>query len=132
MDQNSLVTEETDAGADLISQFDKTFPVQAAFWLKPTEASRWYLYIASDRINDNSIGSGYGEVIRLTQMKPTPYLDPFQVKLIPIDDPLARAAIEFHDRYPGRPATRLRGGTFGGLSIDGAYIYPSPVAAPAG
>lgn len=124
--------ESLDAGAELLAQFDKTFPVEAAFWIKFEDEWRWYLYIASDRIDHDNIGDGYEEVVRIANMSPTPFLDPFQVKLIPTDDPLAQEAINFHKRYPGRPATRLGSGTFGGREIEGVYIYPSPIAAPIG
>lgn len=132
MDQNSLVGEAIEAGAELIWQFDKSFPVRVAFWLKPEDGWRWYLFITSDRIDYSNIGDGYEKLIRITSANPTPFLDPFQVKLIPTDDPLAREAITFHQRYPGRPGTRLGSGTFGGRETEGVYIYPSPIAAPVG
>jgi hypothetical protein len=62
---------------------------------------------------------------------PSPYLDPFQVKLISASDPLAQAALQVHRRYPGSGiATRFGSKAFGGLSVECAYIDPSPVIAP--
>jgi hypothetical protein len=55
-------------------------------------------------------------------------LDPFQVKLIPTNDPLAKAALEIHHRFPGRMATRFGGKSFGGMGVDGVYIYPASVS----
>ncbi len=49
MDQAPLVTEEIDAGADLIRQLEKSFPLQAAFWAKDSDGGPWYLHIASDQ-----------------------------------------------------------------------------------
>lgn len=132
MDQNSLVNEAVDAGANFIRQFDKAFSVRAAFWAKFEGEWRWQLYIVSDCFDDSNIRDRYGAIIRIANANPTPFLDPVQVKPIPTDDPLARAVIQFHDLYPGRPATRLGGGTFGGREIEGVYIYPSPLAAPVG
>jgi hypothetical protein len=130
VDQSPLVSEETDAGAEFVAQFDKTIPVKVAFWLKPSEAGQWYLYIASDQIGDQSLDQGYREVLRLASQSPTPYLDPFRVKLIPASDPLTQVALEIHRRFPSRIATRVGSKTFGGMSVDGAFIYPASVVAP--
>ena len=58
-----------------------------------------------------------------------PYLDPFQVKLIPAGDPLARAALEIHRRFPMPRAIRLGGQEFGGVGVDGVFLYPASVTA---
>jgi len=94
------------------------------------ESGQWYLYIASEQIDDRSLDQGYREVLRLASQNPSPYLDPFQVKLIPASDPLAQAALEIHRRFPGRMATRVGSKTLGGVSVDGVYIYPASVVAP--
>ena len=36
MDTNPLVTEEIDAGAELIRRFQEYMPVETAFWLNPS------------------------------------------------------------------------------------------------
>jgi hypothetical protein len=129
MDQVPLVIEETDAGADLVRALDKNVPVRAAFWVKDSEEGPWYLYIAFDRINDQNLGTAYGEVLRLADQMASPYLDPFRVKLIPTSDPFAQAALDVHRRYPGRMATRFGGKYFGGTGVGGVYIYPASVTA---
>ena len=129
MDQGALVTAETDAGAELVCQLDRYTPVKAAFWIKESEGGRWYLYIASDQIRDCNLDATYGEVLRLAGQMASPYLDPFQVKLIPASDPLAQAALDIHRRYPGDVAIRLGGMHFGGMSMDGLYLYPTSVTA---
>jgi hypothetical protein len=127
MDQGSLVIEETDAGAELVRQLNQYTPVKAAFWLKESEEGRWYLYIASDQIDDKNLRRAYGEVLRLANQIPSPYLDAFQVKLVPASDPLAQAALSIHRRYPGNLATRFGGTNFGGMGVEGVYIYPASV-----
>ena len=129
MDQGLLVIEETEAGAELVRLLDKHVPVDAAFWVKDSEEGQWYLYIASDRFEEKNLDAAYGEVLRLAAQVATPHLDPFRVKLIPADDPLAQAALEVHRRYPARIATRFGGKNFGGMSVDGVYIYPAPAGA---
>ncbi len=128
MDQEPLVIEETDAGAVLVNRLDKYVPVKAAFWLKESDEGPWYLYIASDQINDRNLDTVYGEVLRLAGQMASPSIDPFRVKLIPTSDPLAQAALDIHRRYPGRLATRLGGKNFGGMGVDGVYVYPASIA----
>ncbi len=125
MDQEPLVSEEIDAGAELVRQLDKYVPVKAAFWLKDSEEGQWYLYVASDEINDRNLDVVYGEVLRLAGQMASPDLDPFRVKLIPAGDPLAQAALDIHRRYPRPMATRFGGKSFGGMSVDGVYLYPA-------
>jgi hypothetical protein len=129
MDQGPLVIEEIDAGADLVHRLDKSLPVSAAFWLKDSEDGSWYLYVASDQIDDQSIGPAYGEVLRAASEIASSDLDPFRVKLIPASDPLAQAALDIQRRFPGTMATRIGGTRFGGTSIEGAYLYPTSVTA---
>jgi hypothetical protein len=131
MDQGQLVKEMTDAGEEFVRRLDKSIPVRTAFWLKDCEAGQWYLFVASDQINDRSIRGAYGEVLRVASEIANPYLDPFQVKLIAASDPLARAALDIHRRYPASTATRFGSTNFGGMSIEAAYLYPVSVTAPA-
>ena len=131
MDQAILVTEETDAGAELVRRLDQSIPVGAAFWVKEGEEGGWYLYIASDRITGQNLDVAYGELLRVSDQMANPSLDPFRVKLVPTSNPFARAALEIHRRFPGRMATRLGGTRFGGIGVDGVYIYPDSLTAAA-
>jgi hypothetical protein len=126
------VIEEIDAGAELIRRLDRSFPVQAAFWVKESEEGPWYLYVASDQIRDNTIDAAYGEVLRLAWEMGNPFLDPFRVKLIATSDPLAQSTLEIHRQFPrSRMATRLGGTSFGGMGVDGVYLYPAPLTTTA-
>jgi hypothetical protein len=127
MDQGTLVIEETDAGAEIVRRFNSYMPVEAAFWIKSVDDGRWTLYIASNKIDEKTFDLGYGEVLRLAQEMKNPYIDPFKVQLVPADDPLAQAALDIHRRYPGNRATRFGGKAFGGMPVEGAYIYPASV-----
>jgi len=128
MDQGPLVVEETDAGAELVRRFDRYNPVKAAFWVKGSDEGRWYLYIASDQFDERNLDVAYGEILRLADQMASPYLDPFEVKLIAGSDPLAKAVSDIHERYPGTSAIRFGGKNLGGMSVEGAYIYPSSVS----
>jgi len=130
MDQDLLVTEAIDAGAQFVSQFDKRLPVKAAFWLKPADGGESYLYVASDQVANGDLDTGYREVLNIARDHPSPYLDPFRVKVIPAEHPLAEAAVAIHQRFPGTVAMRLGNRIFGGLAIEQAYIYPVQIPAP--
>jgi hypothetical protein len=130
MDQGPLVIEQTDAGANLAAEFDKYASLRAAFWLKESEGGQWHLYLVSDQIDDSNFDLGYGEVLRLLDRGPNMWLDPFQVKVTGVEDPVAKDVIAIQQKYPGRLATRARNRVLGGISVDEVYIYPIPVLAP--
>lgn len=126
MDTNPLVIEEIDGGAELIRRFQESMPVEAAFWLNPSEEGRWALYIASPQMNVANYDLGFAEILRLVREMRTPHIDPFQVRLIGSDDPLAKAAMEINRKFPGPVPTRFRGKNFGGIPVEEVYIYPAP------
>jgi hypothetical protein len=130
MDSKPLVIEQTDAGAELVNKLRTCLPVEAAFWLNPSEEGGWALYIVSPEIDKNNFDFAYGEAIRIAHSMKTPYLDPFQIRIIRVSDPLAQAAIAANQKYPGSTATRFWAKMFGGVSAEEVFIYPSqPVAA---
>ena len=124
MGQELLVTEQIDAGADFIRDFNDYLSVSVACWINPAESDDLFLYIAADEINDSNFDVAYGEVLRRLSSKRSQWLDPFQIKLVNSSDPIARDAIEIRDRYPAQIPTRYNGSSIGGTSIDGACIYP--------
>lgn len=134
MDQGSLVIEEIEAGEKFLRAFNSFFPVKAAFWLKASDDEQRYLYVASDAFETGDLRKVYGEVGRLVRGMQSMWLDPYRVKLVTGDDPLTIAAADIHQRFPGRMATRIGGGRFGGLTIDDVYIYPTslPATVPSG
>jgi hypothetical protein len=131
MDQGPLVIDKIDAGARFLGEFQKYMPVQAAFWLKESDEKEWWLYVASDKITDDNFDVVYGEVFRIAGELRDPLFDPFEVKLLGADDPLAKAALDIHRRFPARMATRFHGKMFGGLLVEEGYIYPSLIPVPA-
>jgi hypothetical protein len=127
MDKEPLVIEQKDAGRQFLAEFQKYYPVRAAFWLRESDATEWDLYVASDQITDDNLDVAYGEAVTAAGAVPNPSFDLFRVKLIGVDDPLAKAAIELHRNYPGPIATHFGGRAFGGVSVDGVYLYPAPL-----
>lgn len=124
MGQDLLVIEQIDAGDDFVRDFNDYVSVSVACWVNPAESDNLFLYIASDDIDDSNIDVAYGEVLRRLSGKRSQWLDPFQIKLVNSSDPIARDAIQIRDRYPAKIRMRYQGSSIGGMSIDGAYIYP--------
>ena len=123
MDQSPLVNEQIDAGQRLIQKFNSYQPVQSAFWLREVDSAEWYLYIISPQIDDSNFDLAYGEVIRLTSQSPSPWLDPFQVKVAGTNNPLAVAVDKIQQKYQAPLPTRLRNRMLGGIYVDEGYIY---------
>jgi hypothetical protein len=130
MDKNALVIEEIDAGAELIRRFQEYMSVEAAIWLNPSEEGAWALYIASPQMDVAKYDRGFAEILKIVREMQTPYIDPFQVRLIGTDDPLAKAAVETNRKFPGPIPTRFRGKNFGGVPVEEVYIYAAKHPAP--
>lgn len=125
MGQDLLVTEQIDAGADFVRDFNQYVNVSAACWVSPADTENLFLYIASDDIDDSNIVAAYGEVLRILRGNGNFGLDPFQVKLVNTSDAVARDAVQLRDRFPARIPTRFQGSSFGGISVNPpVYIYP--------
>jgi hypothetical protein len=132
MDQGPLVSEDIEAGARFLREFQKHIPVQAAFWLKDSDDGNWHLYVASDQITDENFDDAYGVVSDVARARHDPAFDSMLVKVVGTDNPLARAMLDFQQRYPGRAPTRyFRDRTIDWVSIAEVYIYPASAITPA-
>jgi hypothetical protein len=126
MDQGSLVNDQVEVGARFLREFQKYLHIDTAFWLKENEESDWNLYVVSQEITDDNFDVAYGEVLRIAKRLPDAWFDPFQVKLLGVNHPLARAILEIQGYYPGRAPTRLQGRVLGGVNVEDVYIYRLP------
>ncbi len=137
MDQDSVVTEQIEGGRRLLEMLrEKGFEVVNAFWAKPTEDGKWFLYLASPFVDQNGPMAAYRLVNSVLRATPDLWIKPLDVKVIGLDDSLTQAAMDLvKPRAPdgpfavGRPRifpgmTRFGGATLGGLDVDGALIYP--------
>ena len=132
MDQGALVREKIDAGAKFLSRFRKYAPIRAAFWLKPSDDDRrWNLYIWSEEFTAQNFRLAYGEVLRHAKTLGDPNFDPFEVRILRGENALAQAAIDVYKRYSTKIPTYFNGRSFGGVSVDGVYVYPPSAAATA-
>jgi len=125
MDQATLVNEQIEGGSRLIEQLGRDgFPISAAFWLFTSEADQWFLYLASPLVDEKGIREGYNIVHPAIRRMPGLGVDPLEVELIGVNDPLAEAVSSLLDRHPAPMATRVRGRYLGDVFIEQAYIYP--------
>lgn len=127
MDSHSLVNDEIKAGAELVEKFDKSFPVKAAFWLKPQEVEGWYFYVVCDQLGTADTRRVAGEFTRLVREMQNPLLTTSQVKLVRSSDWVARSVAEIQQRRTVPGGLWFHGDSLGGIEIDGAYFYPSLV-----
>ncbi len=137
MDQEPLVNEQIDIGNKLIEAVaDFGYDVQIAFWAKPTEFGKWYLYLASSVVDDSGPAVAYRLVFDVLRKHSDLWIDPLDIKVIGAKDSLAQAAFSVvRPKIPASPfaipnpkpypgMTRFGGSALGGMSVDGAIIYP--------
>ena len=126
MDPTTLVRNRVRAAVRFLQEFDKYVPVTAAFWLKDGETGQWELCVASDRLRGDNYDVAYGEVLRISAQLRDPGFDPFQVRLLEINDPLSRAALDVYTRHPARIPLCIPGPTFGGRAVEEVYLVKGP------
>jgi hypothetical protein len=142
MDQDPVVSEQTESGKRLIEALAAAgFDVRVAFWAKPTEDGKWFLYLASPAFDEKGPLAAYRFVFDVVRQIPDLWIEPLEVKVIGLNDSLAQAALALTkptvaDRpftvlnpKPYSGMTRFGGSVLGGVSVEGAYIYPSAQAA---
>lgn len=139
MDQNAVLNEEIDSGKRIFEALAAAgFEVRLAFWAKPTDEGKWFLYLASPFVDEKGPAVAYRHVFQVLRTLPDLWIDRLEVRVLGLNDSLTEAALAvtkpmvpdspFAIRnprpYPGM--IRVNGSTLGGVSIDGAYIYPPP------
>ena len=124
MGQEILVRDLLDEGERFVCDFDQVCEVSVAYWVVPAESSRAFLYVASDEINDATIGDRYGDVIRLIRGSSYIHLDSINVKLVNTTDLSASDALRLRNEGKGTFAVWYGRTWLGNIGIDNCYIYP--------
>lgn len=129
MDRGTLVDSQIEDGLRLAEELVRSdFRMTSIFWVKASEDGQWYLYVASPLVDAEKLTEAYRRVHEVLQQMPQPFwIGPFDIKLIGSKSPLAEAAQELQSRRYGSIPVHRIGSKLGGLSIDGAYLYP-PIA----
>jgi hypothetical protein len=87
------------------------------------------LYVASDAIDDTNVGPAYEEVSCIAWAARSPWLNPFRVKLVRANHPVARAVSKLYRYYPGQALIPVHRWNLDGVWVDDAIVYASPFAA---
>ncbi len=124
MDQAALVDRQLDDVPRLICELRRDqFDVKAAFWLYRSEADQWYLYLASDIVDQKGLKEAYKALDRSRSRLTDLRIGPFDIKLVGPDHPIAKAVMQTQTVLPAQFPTRMRGANLGGVFIEDAYIY---------
>jgi hypothetical protein len=132
-----MVSEQTEGGKRFIEALVADgFDVRVAFWAKLTDEGKWFLYIASPIVDGQGPAAAYRLVHDVLRKRPDLWIDPFEIRVVGLNDSLAKAALAatepkvpdspFAVWNPRRGGIHFRGSTLGGVSIEGAYIYAPP------
>lgn len=132
MDNFPLVTDQIDDGKKFVAALvGAGFPVTASAWIKADGDGQWYLYIASPVVDKQGETKAYRRIHPIIFNMPPPFcVEPFGVKLIKTTSRLAKDLVAIREDHPGKYPAWFRGVGLGGLSIEGAYIYPVIDAPP--
>jgi len=141
------VTPPLDGGWRLVdSLHGRDFKVDVAFWARLTGEEKWILYLASPMVDEQGAGTSYQLIHALLREGPEWGVDPFAVIVLGVGNLMARAASDIIQPKPAsgqfavpnpkpyRGMTRYGGSSFGGIQVDGVYIYPpwEPAMNPVG
>jgi hypothetical protein len=124
MDQSALVEMQWEEGEALIRRLiGEGIHVSQACWVKEAEEGGVYLYIATSLVDEQGLPAAYRRLHPILRQE-LKWVDPFEIKLISPNHPVAEAVETLHKKYPGVTPTRFGGAQFGGMSVDWVIIYP--------
>jgi hypothetical protein len=124
-----LVTDRIEDGHKLVARLvESGFPVTAAAWLWTTEHGQWFLYILSPLVESEGRRAAYGRVFAVLQEMSPLGIEPLDIKLPSPTDPIGKALINVRRTQPTRRDLPWGVSQLDGLTVEGAYIYPSILA----
>lgn len=128
MAQATLVGARIIDGQRLIDRLTREgVDVTSAAWIKESDSGDWYLYLATPLVReDGATKPAYRRVNAvIREMQKEGFgMDPFEIKVIGPDDPIAKDVVATRSGRPGQPPTPFRGSRLGELAIEETYIYP--------
>jgi hypothetical protein len=127
MDQALLVEQQIDDGQEFIDLLlGDGFEVSAAAWVKASEEDRWVLYLVSKEVDERGLSAAYRAIHPVFSKLHASWVSLADLKLVGPTNPVAADIMEINRKYPGRSPTRTRRPWLGKMSIDEAYVYPTP------
>ena len=102
-----LVIDEIDAGKEFLKRLEAFRPVIAACWLRRMRTRSATSMWRFDGLTDENTSVAYREVLHVTQEMKDHYMDPFRVKLITQDNPVAKAVMDDTEQKKRASCERL-------------------------
>ena len=129
MDTDTLVEDRIDTGRELLHALvEAGFNVTVACWAKTSDDEKWSLIIVSDRVEKIGAAAAYSALYGLSKSMPENWALLSAVKLVGVDNPIARDLSSIEARFPVKLGTRFRDVRLGAMAVDEGYLYPSPTA----
>jgi hypothetical protein len=128
MDTGPLVNEQIEDGRKLLAQLAaEGFDVTVACWVHFSLCAEheWFFYIVSERVDKDGLraaGLAVHQAIHRIPPPWGPWITVSELRLVGLNDPVAKEVLAFRARYPGR--TWFPGASLGSQIIEQAYIYP--------
>jgi hypothetical protein len=115
---------QIDGGKALVESLrDAGFDVAVSGWTKSSEEGDWSLYIASKDVDDRGLADAYRTVYTTLRANPEFGIDPFEVKLVSQQNPIAHDLLEIRGASGARIATRSRRPKLGHMNVEETYVY---------
>jgi hypothetical protein len=125
VDQSPLVDDQISDGRRLVERFAADGnPVRTAFWVKTSDEGHLFLYVVTDIADVGGPAVAYRAVRSALGKLGDSWVAASDVKVVGLNDPVAKAALNVMSRHPGRMAIRFGGQNLGPLEVDQVYIYP--------
>jgi hypothetical protein len=105
---------------------DAGFDVMVSGWTKSSEEGDWFLYIASRDVDDRGLADAYQILYRTIQAHPEFGIDPFDVKLVGWQNPIAMDLLDIRNAGVAgvaRVATRSHRPRRGSMNVEETYVY---------
>jgi hypothetical protein len=125
MDPNALVNDQLEAGRRLLRELRQAgIEIAAAFWAKPSFDDYWHFYLVAPGADTPGAMAALLPIVTLIDQRPELGVDFFDVRIIGPSDAMGKAAVAATAALRSPGITRYRDTNLGGVSIDGAYLYP--------
>ena len=124
MDTSTLVENRIDDGRRLINLLvGKGFPLTAVAWVETSEENTWFLYIASEMVDQKGAAEAYREVYGVLRTISGTSISTSDVKLVRGTSPITRDILEIQKRYPGNLPVVSQRCLIGTVSVNEVYVY---------
>lgn len=115
---------QIDGGKALLDSLRNTgFDVTVSGRTKSSEEDDWYLYIGSKDVDDRGLADAYRAVYTTIKANPEFGIDPFEVKLVGRQNPIAKDLLDIRGAGVARISTRSRRPKLGHMSVEETYVY---------